>query len=61
MLSGCIAPWVDSKKEIIVLGSPLCTQNCTIGSVTVHMNSGTSVEAEIDQDVKDVLKIPVVP
>ena len=52
MLSGCIAPAVEITKIVHVH---------TTGNVTVNMNSGTSVEAEIDQDVKDVLKIPIVP
>lgn len=48
--AGCIAPSVESLKRQLIINNPACTSNCTAGKVTVNMNSGTSVKAEIDQE-----------
>lgn len=50
LISGCIAPSVESHKEIFLISNPGCASNCTAGKVTVNMNSGTSIEAEIEQE-----------
>ena len=47
LLNGCISPAVDVRKEIHVY---------TKGTVTINMNSGTSVEAEIEQKTDAALK-----
>ena len=49
--TGCIAPSVESLKRQLIINNPACTSNCTAGKVTANMNSGTSVKAEVDQDV----------
>jgi hypothetical protein len=50
-LTGCIKPNVESKKTNLILVNPSCTADCTAAKVTVNMNSGTAIEADIDQDV----------
>ena len=52
LLGGCIAPAVDVHKTIYIVGSPLCTSNCTNGNVRASMNSGTDIDAEVKQDTK---------
>ena len=48
--SGCIAPSVESRKEIFLISNPGCESDCTAGKITVNMTSGTSIEAEIEQE-----------
>lgn len=52
LLGGCIAPEVHIHKKIEVH---------TSGTVTVNMNSGTKVDADVEQDVSPELTIPLVP
>ena len=61
LISGCIAPSVESRKEIFLLSNPLCEASCTSGKITVNMNSGTSVKAEVDQDVSPKTDVKLVP
>jgi len=51
-LVGCVSPAVDIRKEIFVVGNPYCTKRCTSGSITVNMNSGTDIEAQVEQKTK---------
>ena len=46
VLGGCISPQVDIVKTIYITAK---------GNVTVNMNSGTSIEAEVDQQVEDLV------
>ncbi len=46
LMSGCVAPNVEIYKTIFVHSKD---------KVTINMNSGTAIEAQIDQDVKDVI------
>ncbi len=57
LLPGCISPKVTVNKTIFV------TSEEPGGTVTINMNSGTSIEADIQQEVKDLIKatIPLIP
>jgi len=45
-LTGCISPQVDIVKTIYITAE---------GNVTVNMNSGTGIEAQVDQQLEDLV------
>tara|TARA_Y100000310_G_C20702209_1_gene830951 strand:- start:347 stop:544 length:198 start_codon:yes stop_codon:yes gene_type:complete len=57
ILSGCVAPQVHVYKIVLVEG------NKEKVTVTFQANSSTGVDATVDQttELKDLLKLPVIP